>query len=149
MAKRMRQRRMRRMKERDTAAASITTSANRAKGSRPQELSGGQQQRTALARAIVKDSKVVFLDEPLANLDYKLREELRAELPPLFADRGAVVVYATSEPAEALMLGGCTATLHEGHVSQFGDTSSVYRKPVNLTTAQVFSDPPLNTALVT
>jgi glycerol transport system ATP-binding protein len=116
---------------------------------RPQELSGGQQQRTALARAIVKDSKVVFLDEPLANLDYKLREELRSELPQLFADRGAVVVYATSEPAEALMLGGCTATLHEGHVSQFGDTSNVYRKPVNLTTAQVFSDPPLNTAVVT
>jgi len=116
---------------------------------RPQELSGGQQQRTALARAIVKESKVVFLDEPLANLDYKLREELRLELPQLFADRGAVVVYATSEPAEALMLGGCTATLHEGHVSQFGETSNVYRKPVNLTTAQVFSDPPLNTALVT
>lgn len=116
---------------------------------RPQELSGGQQQRTALARAIVKDSKVVFLDEPLANLDYKLREELRSELPQLFAGRGAVVVYATSEPAEALMLGGHTATLHEGHVSQFGDTSNVYRKPVNLTTAQVFSNPPLNTAVVT
>ena len=116
---------------------------------RPQELSGGQQQRTALARAIVKDSKVVFLDEPLANLDYKLREELRSELPQLFADRGAVVIYATSEPAEALMLGGCTATLHEGRVSQFGETSDVYRNPVNLTTAQVFSDPPLNTAVVT
>ena len=116
---------------------------------RPQELSGGQQQGTALARAIVKDSKVVFLDEPLANLDYKLREELRSELPQLFADRGAVVIYATSEPAEALMLGGCTATLHEGRVSQFGETSDVYRNPVNLTTAQVFSDPPLNTAVVT
>ena len=115
---------------------------------RPHELSGGQQQRTALARAIVKDSKVVFLDEPLANLDYKLREELRSELPQLFADRGAVVVYATSEPAEALMLGGYTGTLHEGQLSQFGITSEVYRKPIDLTTAQVFSDPPLNTARV-
>ena len=74
--------------------------------------------------SIVKDSKVVFLDEPLANLDYKLREELRSELPQ---DRGAVVIYATSEPAEALMLGGCTATPHEGRVSQFGETSDVYR----------------------
>jgi len=115
---------------------------------RPQELSGGQQQRTALARAIVKDANVVFLDEPLANLDYKLREELRAELPLLFADRGAVVVYATSEPAEALMLGGYTATLHQGEVTQFGETSSVYRSPTNLISAQVFSDPPLNVASV-
>ena len=71
---------------------------------RPHELSGGQQQRTALARAIAKESTAVFLDEPLANLDYKLREELRDQLPDLFAGRGAVVVYATSEPAEALML---------------------------------------------
>ena len=78
---------------------------------RPQELSGGQQQRTALARAIVKSSDLVLLDEPLANLDYKLREELRDQLPRLFAGRGALVVYATSEPSEALMLGGHTATL--------------------------------------
>ncbi|MEP0398848.1 MAG: ABC transporter ATP-binding protein, partial [Marinobacter sp.] len=68
---------------------------------RPQELSGGQQQRCALARAIAKESRAVFLDEPLANLDYKLREELREQLPELFAGRGAVVVYATSEPEEA------------------------------------------------
>lgn len=113
---------------------------------KPQELSGGQQQRCALARALIKDSSVVFLDEPLANLDYKLREELRAELPAIFADRGAIVVYATSEPAEALMLGGRTAALFEGHIAQFGDTSEVYRKPANLNAAQVFSDPPLNTS---
>lgn len=111
---------------------------------RPHELSGGQQQRCALARAIIKDSSVVYLDEPLANLDYKLREELRAELPQIFADRGSIVVYATSEPAEALMLGGHTAALFEGHVAQFGVTSEVYRQPANLHAAQVFSDPPLN-----
>ncbi len=113
---------------------------------RPHELSGGQQQRTALARAIVKDSQAVFLDEPLANLDYKLREELRAQLPQLLADRGATVVYATSEPMEALMLGGHTCTLLEGRVTQFGITSELYRQPRNLNTAEVFSDPPLNTA---
>jgi glycerol transport system ATP-binding protein len=91
----------------------------------PSELSGGQQQRTALARALVKNAPLVLLDEPLANLDYKLREELRDELPKLFEDTGATVVYATSEPLEALMLGGRTATLHEGRVTQYGPTATI------------------------
>lgn len=115
---------------------------------KPSELSGGQQQRTALARALVKDADLVLLDEPLANLDYKLREGLREELPRLFADRSCTVVYATSEPGEALLLGGYTATVHEGRVTQYGPNGSVYREPVDLTTARVFSDPPINTAQV-
>jgi glycerol transport system ATP-binding protein len=115
---------------------------------RPAELSGGQQQRTALARALVKDADLVLLDEPLANLDYKLREGLREELPRLFADRSCTVVYATSEPGEALLLGGYTATLHEGRVTQYGPNGAVYREPVDLTTARVFSDPPINMAQV-
>ena len=113
---------------------------------RPNELSGGQQQRTALARALVKDADLVLLDEPLANLDYKLREELREELPRLFKGRGCTVVYATSEPIEALLVGGYTVTLHEGRVTQFGETAKVYRRPANLQAARVFSDPPINTA---
>jgi glycerol transport system ATP-binding protein len=113
---------------------------------RPHELSGGQQQRTALARALVKDADLVLLDEPLANLDYKLRESLRDELPRLFADRGCTVVYATTEPAEALLLGGHVATLHEGRVTQFGPASEVYRDPGDLISARVFSDPPINIA---
>jgi glycerol transport system ATP-binding protein len=116
---------------------------------RPGELSGGQQQRTAIARAIVKDSDLVLLDEPLANLDYKLREELRDELPRLFAGRRCIVVYATTEPSEALLFGGNTATLHEGRVTQFGPTSKIYRSPADLLSARVFSDPPINTARVT
>ncbi len=116
---------------------------------KPSELSGGQQQRTAIARAVVKDSDIILLDEPLANLDYKLREEMRDELPKLFAGRNAIVVYATTEPTEALLFGGNTATLHEGRVTQFGPTSAIYRKPKNLITAQVFSDPPINTAKIT
>ena len=115
---------------------------------RPAELSGGQQQRTALARALVKDAGLVLLDEPLANLDYKLREDLRDELPRLFEDRDCTVVYATTEPAEAMLFGGHTATLHEGRVTQFGPTPQVYRQPVDLTTARVFSDPPINTVPV-
>jgi glycerol transport system ATP-binding protein len=113
---------------------------------KPDELSGGQQQRTALARALVKDSDLILLDEPLANLDFKLREELREELPKLFEDRDCIVVYATTEPLDALMIGGNTATLLEGNVIQYGKTLDVYSKPKNLISAKVFSDPPMNIA---
>ena len=115
---------------------------------RPHQLSGGQQQRCALARAIAKNSDAVFLDEPLANLDYKLREELREQLPELFAGRGAVVVYATSEPEEALLLGGKTGLIDDGRVTQFGPTSEIYRTPSNLASARVFSNPPINCAQI-
>lgn len=111
---------------------------------RPLELSGGQQQRCALARALVKGAGLVLLDEPLANLDYKLREELRVEIPRIFEASGAIFVYATTEPEEALLLGGNTATLWEGRVTQFGPTPTVYRQPRDATTARVFSDPPMN-----
>ena len=68
---------------------------------------------------------------PLANLDYKLREELRAEIPRIFEDSGAIFVYATTEPEEALLLGGNTATLWEGRITQFGPTPLVYRQPAD------------------
>ena len=115
---------------------------------KPLNLSGGQQQRTAIARALVKRADLVLLDEPLANLDYKLREELREELPRVFSASGAIFVYATTEPSEALLLGGNTATLFEGRLTQFGPTPRVYRQPQDLTTARVFSDPPLNTMTI-
>ena len=114
----------------------------------PLNLSGGQQQRTALARAIVKNASLVLLDEPLANLDYKLREELRQELPRIFAEAGTIFVYATTEPQEALLLGGNTATLSQGRVTQFGPTVEVFRNPVDLLTARTFADPPLNTIVL-
>lgn len=110
----------------------------------PLQLSGGQQQRTAIARALVKGADLVLLDEPLANLDYKLREELRAELPRIFEASGAIFVYATTEPSEALLLGGRTICMWEGEALQAGDTAKVYRRPDTLRVAQVFSDPPLN-----
>jgi glycerol transport system ATP-binding protein len=114
----------------------------------PSQLSGGQQQRTAIARALVKRADVVLLDEPLANLDYKLREELREQLPPIFAESNAILVYATTEPTEALLLGGLTATVWQGSVTQHGPTSGVYRQPRNIAAARVFSDPPLNELVV-
>src|ERR1700738_2902294 len=110
----------------------------------PLQLSGGQQQRTAIARALVKGADLVLLDEPLANLDYKLREELRAELPRIFEASGAIFVYATTEPSEALLLGGDTICMWEGQILQAGETSKVYRHPDTMRVAQVFSDPPLN-----
>jgi glycerol transport system ATP-binding protein len=110
----------------------------------PAELSGGQQQRTALARALAKESELLLLDEPLVNLDYKLREELRAELAQLFRNGKTTIVYATTEPQEALQLGGHTALLHEGRLLQFGATRDVFMRPTSLAAARAFSDPPLN-----
>ena len=111
---------------------------------RPGELSGGQQQRCALARALVKRSSLVLLDEPLVNLDYKLREELRAELATLFADGRTTVVYATTDPLEALLLGGYTAIVDKGRVLQVGRTLDVYNAPATVDVAAVFNDPPMN-----
>jgi glycerol transport system ATP-binding protein len=114
----------------------------------PSNLSGGQQQRTAIARAIVKGADLVLMDEPLGNLDYKLREELRYELPRIIEQSNAIFVYATTEPSEALLLNGNTVTLHNGQVTQNGPTMDVYNHPSSLSSLQTFSDPPVNHILV-
>jgi glycerol transport system ATP-binding protein len=110
----------------------------------PAELSGGQQQRVALARALAKNAPLMLLDEPLVNLDYKLREELREELCALFAAGDATVIYATTEPSEALLLGGWTAVMDAGELLQYGPTAEVFHRPVSLRVAKAFSDPPMN-----
>lgn len=110
----------------------------------PHELSGGQQQRVALARALAKRAPLMLLDEPLVNLDYKLREELREELSNLFATGDSTVVYATTEPGEALLLGGYTAVLDQGELLQYGPTAEVFHRPQSLRVARAFSDPPMN-----
>ncbi len=110
----------------------------------PAELSGGQQQRVALARALAKQAPLMLLDEPLVNLDYKLREELRDELTALFAAGESTVVYATTEPSEALLLGGYTAVLDAGELLQIGPTADVFRRPRSVRVARAFSDPPMN-----
>jgi glycerol transport system ATP-binding protein len=115
----------------------------------PAELSGGQQQRVALARALAKAAPLMLLDEPLVNLDYKLREELRDELGSLFAAGESTVVYATTEPSEALLLGGSTAVLEEGELLQMGPTAEVFRRPCSIRVARAFSDPPMNLLAVT
>ena len=110
----------------------------------PAELSGGQQQRVALARALAKAAPLMLLDEPLVNLDYKLREELREELSALFAAGDSTVIYATTEPSEALLLGGHTAVLDKGELLQYGPTAEVFHRPKSLRVARAFSDPPMN-----
>ena len=110
----------------------------------PAELSGGQQQRVALARALAKNAPLMLLDEPLVNLDYKLREELRDELSQLFASGQSTVVYATTEPTEALLLGGYTAVLDAGELLQYGPTAEVFHHPKSIRVARAFSDPPMN-----
>ena len=110
----------------------------------PAELSGGQQQRVALARALAKGAPLMLLDEPLVNLDYKLREELRDELTQLFAAGDSTVIYATTEPGEALLLGGYTAVLDGGELLQYGPTAQVFRQPRSMRVARAFSDPPMN-----
>jgi glycerol transport system ATP-binding protein len=110
----------------------------------PAELSGGQQQRVALARALAKNAPLMLLDEPLVNLDYKLREELRDELSQLFAIGQSTVVYATTEPKEALLLGGHTAVLDAGELLQYGPTAEVFHQPRSIRVARAFSDPPMN-----
>jgi len=110
----------------------------------PAELSGGQQQRVALARALAKGAPLMLLDEPLVNLDYKLREGLRDELTQLFASGDSTVIYATTEPGEALLLGGYTAVMDSGELLQYGPTAEVFHAPQSLRVARAFSDPPMN-----
>jgi len=111
----------------------------------PSELSGGQQQRVALARAIVKQSRILLMDEPLANLDYKLREQLREEFPRLLENNAdGIIIYATTEPGEAMQLGDQLVIMHEGRIIAQGDPADLFQNPPNIDAARVISEPPIS-----
>ncbi len=113
-------------------------------GNPPRALSNGQKQRTALARALVAEPEVLLLDDPLRNVDAKLRYEMRMELPRLLRRAGAATIYVTQDHREAMALGDRIAVLVGGRVVQEGDPDSIYDAPATTEVARLFGDPPLN-----
>jgi iron(III) transport system ATP-binding protein len=97
----------------------------------PSELSGGQQQRVALARSLVVEPAILLLDEPLSNLDAKLRERMRTELKQLQRRTGITFIYVTHDQSEALALSDRIAVMHQGRLQQYGTPREVYRRPAN------------------
>ncbi len=113
-------------------------------GHAPRELSNGQKQRTALARALVGNPKVLLLDDPLRNVDAKLRYEMRLELPRLLRRAGAATIYVSQDYREAMALGDRVAILLDGHIAQLAPPEEIYDAPANVVVARLFGDPPIN-----
>lgn len=113
-------------------------------GHAPRALSNGQKQRTALARALVGEPGVLLLDDPLRNVDAKLRFEMRLELPRLLARRGATVLYVTQDFREAMALGERIAVIENGRIAQIDTPREIYLRPANLAIARMFGDPAIN-----
>jgi multiple sugar transport system ATP-binding protein len=112
---------------------------------RPSQLSGGQRQRVAMGRALVRDPLLFLFDEPLSNLDAKLRVEMRMEIKRLHQRIGATIVYVTHDQIEAMTMATRIAVMHQGAVQQFADPDTVYRYPANLFVARFMGSPPMNT----
>src|SRR5690349_615776 len=114
-------------------------------GRKPSQLSGGQRQRVAMGRALVRDPLLFLFDEPLSNLDAKLRVEMRMEIKRLHQRIGATIVYVTHDQIEAMTMATRIAVMHQGSVQQFADPDTVYRYPSNLFVARFMGSPPMNT----
>ncbi|MGQ9543507.1 MAG: ABC transporter ATP-binding protein [Candidatus Bathyarchaeia archaeon] len=110
----------------------------------PKEMSGGQRQRVAIARALVRDANIYMLDEPLTNVDYKIRETMRIELKKILRERGGTIAYATPDPQEALSLSDYTAVILDGVIEHYGSLNDVYNRPRNKKVGFYFSFPPMN-----
>jgi len=113
-------------------------------GRRPGQLSGGQRQRVAMGRALVREPEVFLLDEPLSNLDAKLRVEMRAELKRLQGRLGVTTIYVTHDQVEAMTLGERIAVLSDGVLQQVGSPQDVYDRPANVFVAGFIGSPPMN-----
>ena len=110
----------------------------------PRELSNGQKQRTALARALIGEPPILLLDDPLRNVDAKLRFEMRLELPGLLRGRGTTVIYVTQDYKEAMALGDQIVVLTEGKIAQLGTPADIYLSPANIEIGRLFGDPVIN-----
>src|SRR5256885_14066654 len=111
---------------------------------KPKQLSGGQRQRVALGRAIVREPKVFLMDEPLSNLDAKLRVQMRAELKKLHRRLGITTIYVTHDQVEAMTLGDRIAVMNAGKLQQLGVPQEVYDHPTNVFVAGFIGSPPMN-----
>ena len=111
---------------------------------RPSQLSGGQRQRVAIGRAVVREAKVLLLDEPLSNLDAKLRTDLRRELKSLHARLGNTMIYVTHDQVEAMTLATRIVVMHQGVIQQVGTPAEVYERPRNLLVAGFVGSPAIN-----
>jgi len=127
------------------SAAAETLGLTQYLGRRPGELSGGQRQRVALARAIVRDPEVFLMDEPLSNLDAKLRTQTRLELVELHRRLGTTFVYVTHDQVEAMTMADRIAVIADGRIQQVGAPQAVYESPANLFVASFIGSPPMNT----
>ncbi len=112
---------------------------------RPSQLSGGQRQRVAMGRALVRDPLLFLFDEPLSNLDAKLRVEMRMEIKQLHQRIGTTIVYVTHDQIEAMTMATRIAVMNHGEVQQYADPDTVYRRPANLFVARFMGSPPMNT----
>ena len=131
------------IRERVTSAAALL-GLNSLLDRKPANLSGGQRQRVALGRALVRNPDVFLGDEPLSNLDALLREQVRAELKQLFAQRQAPVVYVTHDQTEAMTLSSRVAVLYEGHLQQLDPPERIYAYPANRFVASFIGSPQMN-----
>jgi len=113
-------------------------------GHAPRELSNGQKQRTALARALVAEPQILLLDDPLRNVDAKLRYEMRLELPSLLKASGSAVLYVTQDYKEAMALGDRIAVLSDREFTQIARPAEIYGKPATISVARLFGDPTIN-----
>ncbi len=111
---------------------------------KPSELSGGQRQRVAIGRAIVRNPVLFLMDEPLSNLDAKLRMEMRAELKALQMKLGITTIYVTHDQIEAMTLGDKIAVLNDGYIQQLGTPEEIYSQPKNVFVARFIGSPPMN-----
>jgi multiple sugar transport system ATP-binding protein len=132
--------------ERDKAVAAVakTLQIGHLLERRPSQLSGGQRQRVAMGRALVRQPRVFLFDEPLSNLDAKLRVDMRVEIKRLHQQTGATIVYVTHDQIEAMTLATRIAVLKDGELQQVGSPSEIYNTPANLFVADFMGSPAMN-----